>query len=211
MNSPVACWVHERLFSQSDEALNAISTPGLRNATPALSICITIKFRLVRASGPNDRSGSMLSKKDFAGTSEQDRFKISLGYATLIQGLNPYWCAFLFYSFSAVTFSTASVRLGHSTMSAQCPICPNADVAERFMSTRPGSLPWCCSELGALPLPDGGVGGGQGASDSPMALAPSPDLLRKSTPDQVRGRLSPRWGEVEQAASQRSDDLEHAA
>src|SRR5262245_16673801 len=91
----------------------------------------------------------MLSKKDVAGTSEQDRFKISLGYATLIQGLNPYWCAFLFYSFSAVTFSTASVRLGHSMMSAQCPICPNADVAERFMSTRPGSLPWCCSELGA--------------------------------------------------------------
>jgi len=104
MNSPVACWVHERLFSQSDEALNAISTPGLRNATPALSICITIKFRLVRASGPNDRSGSMLSKKDFAGTSEQDRFKISLGYATLIQGLNPY------DSIGAHFYSTVSPR-----------------------------------------------------------------------------------------------------
>src|SRR5499426_20600 len=32
----------------------------------------------------------MLSKKDFAGTSKQDRFKISVGYATLIQGLNPF-------------------------------------------------------------------------------------------------------------------------
>src|SRR5215510_7250276 len=33
----------------------------------------------------NVRFGSMLSKKDFACTSEQDRFKISLGYATSIQ------------------------------------------------------------------------------------------------------------------------------
>ena len=37
-----------------------------------------------------DSHGSMLSKKDFAGTSEQDRFKISVRYATLIQGLNPF-------------------------------------------------------------------------------------------------------------------------
>ena len=29
------------------------------------------------------------------------------------------------------------VRLGHSAMSAQCPVCPQADTAGRFMSTRP--------------------------------------------------------------------------
>jgi hypothetical protein len=32
----------------------------------------------------------MLSKKDFAGSAEQDRFKISLGYAKLIQELDPH-------------------------------------------------------------------------------------------------------------------------
>src|SRR5262249_32779866 len=29
------------------------------------------------------------------------------------------------------------VRIGHSTMSARCPVCPKADTAGRFMSTRP--------------------------------------------------------------------------
>src|SRR5262245_56224069 len=29
------------------------------------------------------------------------------------------------------------VKLGHSAMSAQRPVCPKADTAERFMSTRP--------------------------------------------------------------------------
>jgi hypothetical protein len=29
------------------------------------------------------------------------------------------------------------VRLGHSAMSAQCPVCPKADTAQRFESTRP--------------------------------------------------------------------------
>jgi transposase InsO family protein len=28
-------------------------------------------------------------------------------------------------------------KLGHSAMSAQCPVCPKADIAGRFMSTRP--------------------------------------------------------------------------
>src|SRR5258706_15976115 len=30
-----------------------------------------------------------------------------------------------------------SSRFGHSAMSAQCPVCPKADRAGRFMSTRP--------------------------------------------------------------------------
>jgi hypothetical protein len=32
------------------------------------------------------------------------------------------------------------VRLGHSAMSARCPICSKADKAGRFMSTRPSSV-----------------------------------------------------------------------
>jgi hypothetical protein len=35
---------------------------------------------------------------------------------------------FQFHSFFADTFSTASVKLGHSAMSAQCPVCPKADL-----------------------------------------------------------------------------------
>src|SRR5262245_53079153 len=104
MNSHVACWVHERLFSQSDEALNPIWAPGRRNATAALSVCMTLRFRLVRASRPKVSSDSMLSKKEVAGTSEQDRFKIRLGYATLIQGLNTY------DSIGAHFYSTVSPR-----------------------------------------------------------------------------------------------------
>jgi len=57
------------------------------------------------AVGSDDaRVGTMLSKKDFAGTSEQDDFKISLGYATLIQGFNPY------DSIGAHFYSTVSPR-----------------------------------------------------------------------------------------------------
>jgi hypothetical protein len=33
-------------------------------------------------------------------------------------------------------FSTVSVKLGHSAMSAQCPVCSKADMAGGFMSTR---------------------------------------------------------------------------
>jgi hypothetical protein len=29
---------------------------------------------------------------------------------------------------------SCGVKLGHSAMSAQCPVCPKADTAERFMS-----------------------------------------------------------------------------
>src|SRR5262249_39351153 len=32
------------------------------------------------------------------------------------------------------------VKLGHSAVSAQCPVCPKADMAGRFMSTRPRKL-----------------------------------------------------------------------
>jgi hypothetical protein len=32
------------------------------------------------------------------------------------------------------------VRLGHSAMSAQCPVCPKPDKAGRFMSTRPNLM-----------------------------------------------------------------------
>jgi hypothetical protein len=46
----------------------------------------------------------MLSKKDFAGNSEQDRFKISLGYAKLIQEFNAH------DSIVAHFYSTASPR-----------------------------------------------------------------------------------------------------
>jgi hypothetical protein len=35
---------------------------------------------------------------------------------------------FQFHSFFAETFSTVSVRLGHSAMSAQCPVCPKDGV-----------------------------------------------------------------------------------
>src|SRR6516164_11143899 len=33
------------------------------------------------------------------------------------------------------------VRLGHSAMSARCPVCPKADTTGRFMSTRPSLTP----------------------------------------------------------------------
>src|SRR5215471_6800361 len=32
-------------------------------------------------------------------------------------------------------------RLGHSAMSARCPVCPKADTTGRFMSTRPSLTP----------------------------------------------------------------------
>jgi hypothetical protein len=32
------------------------------------------------------------------------------------------------------------VKPGHSVMSAQCPVCPKADTAGRFMSTRPSVM-----------------------------------------------------------------------
>jgi hypothetical protein len=38
---------------------------------------------------------------------------------------------FQFHSFFAETFSTVSVRFGHSAMSAQFPHCPKADVDPR--------------------------------------------------------------------------------
>jgi hypothetical protein len=43
---------------------------------------------------------------------------------------------FQFHSFFAEAFSTVSVKLGHSAMLAQCPVCAKADTAGRFMSTR---------------------------------------------------------------------------
>jgi hypothetical protein len=52
----------------------------------------------------NVADGSMLSKKDFAGNSEQDRFKISLGYAKLIQEFSAH------DSIVAHFYSTASPR-----------------------------------------------------------------------------------------------------
>src|SRR5215469_6215076 len=33
------------------------------------------------------------------------------------------------------------VKLGHSAMSARCPVCPKADTTGRFMSTRPSLTP----------------------------------------------------------------------
>src|SRR5262249_16428477 len=36
--------------------------------------------------------------------------------------------------------SPVGVRLGHSAMSAQCPVCPKADVPGLFMSTRPSVM-----------------------------------------------------------------------
>src|SRR5262249_6391383 len=35
-----------------------------------------------------------------------------------------------------VRFHTTRVRLGHSAMSAQCPVCPEADMAERCATAR---------------------------------------------------------------------------
>jgi hypothetical protein len=40
-------------------------------------------------------------------------------------------------SHEAGRFHTARVRLGHSALSARCPVCPKADTAGRFMSTHP--------------------------------------------------------------------------
>jgi hypothetical protein len=36
--------------------------------------------------------------------------------------------------------SDLGVRLGHSALSARCPVCPKADTAGRFMSTRPSVM-----------------------------------------------------------------------
>jgi hypothetical protein len=58
----------------------------------------------------------MLSKKDSAGISEQDRFKNSLGDAILIQELSRHNFVVAFFYFcnlSAVTFSTVSTQGGH--------------------------------------------------------------------------------------------------
>jgi len=53
-------------------------------------------------------SGRYCRKKILRAPPSKIDFKISLGYATLIQGLNP----FLFYGFSAVILSTASDNCG---------------------------------------------------------------------------------------------------
>src|SRR5215467_4117490 len=42
-------------------------------------------------------------------------------------------------SISTRPFSTGSVRLGHSVVSVQCPVCPKADMAERRAT--PHSVP----------------------------------------------------------------------
>src|SRR5262245_48573872 len=38
-------------------------------------------------------------------------------------------------------FSTASVRVGHSAVSARCPICPQADMSRLSRWCNPGNLP----------------------------------------------------------------------
>jgi hypothetical protein len=43
---------------------------------------------------------------------------------------------FQFHSFFAETFSTVSVRFGHSAMSAQFPHCPKADVDPRIVMSQ---------------------------------------------------------------------------
>src|SRR5215510_14186494 len=43
------------------------------------------------------------------------------------------------------------VRLGHSAMPAQYPVCPKADMAGRFMSTRPSQLDFPCWHLADMP------------------------------------------------------------
>src|SRR5215469_12211658 len=40
-----------------------------------------------------------------------------------------------------LSFYTARVKIGHSAMLAQCPVCPKADTVGRFMSTRPSLTP----------------------------------------------------------------------
>jgi len=42
---------------------------------------------------------------------------------------------------AAYTPSCPVSRLGHSAMSARCPVCPKADTAGRFMSIRPSLTP----------------------------------------------------------------------
>ena len=44
--------------------------------------------------------------------------------------------------------AASGVRLGHSAMSARCPVCPKADTLGDFMSTRPSLTP--LADLGRL-------------------------------------------------------------
>src|SRR6516225_8861664 len=72
------------------------------------------------------------------------------------------------------------VRLGHSAMSARCPVCPKADTAGRFMSTRPKlldgppgdySFPHSADSLGSCSLSPCSSGSrGEALASAPRAV-----------------------------------------